>query len=296
VFAGLMLAVLLAALDQTIVATALPTIVGELHGLEHMSWAVTAYLLAATIGLTVYGKLGDQFGRKPVFLFAISVFLLGSALTGLAQTMGQLIAFRAVQGIGGGGLTIGAQAIVGELIAPRERGRYIGAFFGMFGLASVAGPLLGGYLTDAWSWRWCFYINLPLAAVTLAIVTAVLRLPRHPTRPRLDYLGAALLAAAVTCMVLATGWGGIRYAWASPTIVGLGVAAAVLLGGFVLAERRAPSRSCRYGCSAAGCSTSPTGSAWSLAWCCLAPSSTSRRSSRWPRVPAPPRPDCGCCR
>jgi MFS family permease len=240
VFAGLMLAVLLAALDQTIVATALPTIVGELHGLEHMSWAVTAYLLAATIGLTVYGKLGDQFGRKPVFLFAISVFLLGSALTGLAQAMGQLIAFRAVQGIGGGGLTIGAQAIVGELIAPRERGRYVGAFFGMFGLASVAGPLLGGYLTDAWSWRWCFYINLPLGAVTLAIVAAVLRLPRHPTRPRLDYLGAALLAAAVTCMVLATSWGGTRYAWASPTIVVLGVAAAVLLGGFVLAERRVP--------------------------------------------------------
>jgi len=239
VFAGLMLAVLLAALDQTIVATALPTIVGELHGLEHMAWAVTAYLLAATIGLTIYGKLGDQFGRKPVFLFAISVFLLGSALTGLAQSMGQLIAFRAVQGIGGGGLTIGAQAIIGELIAPRERGRYIGAFFGMFGLASVAGPLLGGYLTDAWSWRWCFYINLPLGALTLAIVTAGLHLPRHPTRPRLDYLGAALLAVAVTCMVLVTSWGGTRYAWASPTIIALGVAAPVLLGAFVLAERRA---------------------------------------------------------
>jgi MFS family permease len=213
VFAGLMLAVLLAALDQTIVATALPTIVGELHGLEHMSWAVTAYLLAATIGLIVYGKLGDQFGRKPVFVLAILVFLLGSALAGLAQTMGQLIAFRALQGIGGGGLTIGAQAIVGEFLAPRERGRYLGAFFGMFGLASVAGPLLGGYLTDAWSWRWCFYINLPLGAVTLAIVTAVLRLPRHPTRPHLDYLGAALLAAAVTCMLLVTSWGGTRYAW-----------------------------------------------------------------------------------
>jgi EmrB/QacA subfamily drug resistance transporter len=240
VFAGLMLAVLLAALDQTIVATALPTIVGELHGLEHMSWAVTAYLLAATIGLIVYGKLGDQFGRKPVFVLAILVFLLGSALAGLAQTMGQLIAFRALQGIGGGGLTIGAQAIVGEFIAPRERGRYLGAFFGMFGLASVAGPLLGGYLTDAWSWRWCFYINLPLGAVTLAIVTAVLPLPRHPTRPHLDYLGAALLAAAVTCMLLVTSWGGTRYAWASPTIIALGVAAAVLLGGFVLAERRAP--------------------------------------------------------
>jgi EmrB/QacA subfamily drug resistance transporter len=240
VLAGLMLAVLLAALDQTIVATALPTIVGELHGLEHMAWVVTAYLLAATIGLTVYGKLGDQFGRKPVFLFAISVFLLGSALTGLAQTMGQLIAFRAVQGLGGGGLTVGAQAILGELIAPRERGRYIGAFFGMFGLASVAGPLLGGYLTDAWSWRWCFYINLPLGAVTLAVVAVVLRLPHHPTRPRLDYLGAALLAAAVTCMVLVTSWGGTRYGWASPTIVALGVAATVLLGGLVLAERRAP--------------------------------------------------------
>jgi MFS family permease len=153
--------------------------------------------------------------------------------------MGQLIAFRAVQGIGGGGLTIGAQAIIGELIAPRERGRYIGAFFGMFGLASVAGPLLGGYLTDAWSWRWCFYVNLPLGALTLAIVTAVLHLPRHTTRPRLDYLGAALLAAAVTCMVLVTSWGGTRYAWASPTVLVLGLVAAVLLGAFVLAERRA---------------------------------------------------------
>jgi EmrB/QacA subfamily drug resistance transporter len=239
VFSGMMLAVLLAALDQTIVATALPTIVGELHGLEHMSWVITAYLLSSTIALTIYGKLGDQFGRKPVFLFAIVVFLVGSALTGLAQDMGQLIAFRALQGIGGGGLMISMQAIIGDLLSPRERGRYMGLFGAVFAVSSVAGPLIGGFLTDNWSWRWCFYINLPLGVVTIAVVAAVLKLPKPTARPILDYLGAALLAAAVTSIILVTSWGGTEYDWDSPTILLLGAAAAVLLGAFVLAERRA---------------------------------------------------------
>ncbi len=197
-FVGLMLAMLLAALDQTIVATALPTIVGELNGLEHLSWVVTAYLLASTIGLPIYGKIGDLFGRKPIFLFAIAVFLVGSALSGAAQSMGELIAFRALQGIGGGGLMIGAQAIVGDIIPPRQRGRYAGLMGSVFGLASIAGPLIGGYLTDNVGWRWVFYINLPLGLAAFATVLVTLHLHK-PTgaRPRLDYAGTGLLGAVL---------------------------------------------------------------------------------------------------
>ncbi len=239
IYSALMLAILLAALDQTIVATALPTIVSDLGGLSHLSWVVTAYILASTATTQVWGKLGDQYGRKYLFIAAIVIFLVGSALSGLAQSMTELIAFRALQGVGGGGLMVLAQAIVGDIVPPRERGKYQGAFGAVFGVASVIGPLLGGFFVDNLSWRWVFYINLPIGAVALVVVTAVLPASSARRHHSIDYAGATFLAGFATCVVLATSWGGTTYPWSSPEIIGLFAGSAVLLGAWWQSARRA---------------------------------------------------------
>ncbi|MFJ9826366.1 DHA2 family efflux MFS transporter permease subunit [Streptomyces sp. NPDC101160] len=236
---ALLLGLLLAALDQTIVSTALPTIVSELGGMEHLSWVVTAYMLASTAATPLWGKLGDQYGRKRLFQGAIVLFLIGSALCGIAQNMPQLIAFRAVQGLGGGGLMVLSMAIVGDLVSPRERGRYQGMFGAVFGSANVLGPLLGGLFTEHLSWRWVFYINLPIGVVALFVIAAVLHIPVGATRHTIDYLGTFLIASVATCLVLVASLGGTTWAWGSAQIVGLVVLGAVLLGCFVLVERRA---------------------------------------------------------
>ena len=239
VFGALMLGMLLAALDQTIVATALPTIVGDLGGLNHLSWVVTAYLLTSTAVTPLWGKLSDLYGRRPTFQAAIAIFLVGSMLSGLSQNMVELIAFRAVQGLGGGGLMALAMAIVGDLVSPRERGRYQGWFGAVFALASVGGPLLGGFFTDQLSWRWIFYVNLPFGVAALIVTSVVLRIRFRPLEHRIDYLGSVLLIAAVTCVVVATTWGGNTYPWGSVQIIGLTIAAVALLALFLVWETRA---------------------------------------------------------
>ncbi|KOG31327.1 MULTISPECIES: MDR family MFS transporter [Streptomyces] len=236
---ALLLGMLLAALDQTIVSTALPTIVSELGGMEHLSWVVTAYMLASTAATPLWGKLGDQYGRKKLFQGAIVLFLIGSALCGIAQNMPQLIAFRAVQGLGGGGLMVLSMAIVGDLVPPRERGRYQGLFGAVFGATSVLGPLLGGLFTEHLTWRWVFYINLPIGIVALFVIAAVLHIPVRSTRHTIDYLGTFLIASVATCLVLVASLGGTTWAWGSAQIIGLAVLGAVLLVWFVYVERRA---------------------------------------------------------
>jgi EmrB/QacA subfamily drug resistance transporter len=239
VFSGLLLAMLLAALDSTIVATALPTIVGELGGLDRLAWVVTAYLLAQTVVTPLYGKLGDLYGRKRVLQIAIVIFLVGSALCGASQSMIQLILFRALQGIGGGGLMVTTLAVIGDVVSARERGRYQGVFGAVFGVSSVAGPLLGGYFTTHLSWRWIFYVNLPLGLLALAVLAVTLPPGTGAIRRSIDYRGAALLAAALTGIVLATDLGGTVYPWASPMPLGLAGVALVSTVAFVLVERRA---------------------------------------------------------
>ena len=239
VFGGLMLVMLVAALDSTIVATALPTIVGDLGGLSHISWVVTAYLLAQTVVTPLYGKLGDLYGRKIVLQTGLVIFIVGSALCGLSHTLPELIAFRAVQGLGGGGLIVSAQATVGDVVTPRQRGRYQGLFGAVFGLAFVVGPLLGGAITTSLSWRWIFYINLPVGLVALVVIGIALPKTRRDGHHRIDYLGVSILALGLSALVLFVSLGGSTLAWGSGASVTLAVAAVVLLGAFVLVERRA---------------------------------------------------------
>jgi len=238
-FAALMLVLLLAALDQTIVSTALPTIVGELGGLSYLSWVVTAYLLASTVVTPIYGKLGDLYGRKIVLQSAIVVFLAGSAACGLSRNMVELIAFRFVQGIGGGGLMVTTIAVIGDLIPPRERGRYQGLFGGVWSLATLIGPLLGGFFVDQLTWRWIFYINLPLGLVALAVIAGTFRLRPARRAHAVDYLGAALLAGALGCIILFTSLGGTTLPWDSPAMIALLALASILAAGFAIAEKSA---------------------------------------------------------
>jgi EmrB/QacA subfamily drug resistance transporter len=238
IFLALMLVLLLASLDQTIVSTALPTIVGDLGGLSRLSWVVTAYLLSATVAGPLYGKLGDLYGRKKVLQSAIVIFLAGSVLCGIAQDMLQLIAFRALQGLGAGGLMVVTFAVVGDIIPPRERGKYQGYFGGVFGVSTVVGPLLGGFLVDHLSWRWIFYVNVPIGIVALSVIAVAFHARAAKLRHAMDYVGAALLAALLSSIVLFTSLGGTTWAWGSGRIVALIALSIVLLPAFVWAEHR----------------------------------------------------------
>jgi EmrB/QacA subfamily drug resistance transporter len=239
-FGGIMLATLLAALDQTIVATALPRIVADLHGFSHLSWVVTAYLLSSTVTVPLYGKLSDLYGRRRLFVVAISIFLAGSALCGAARSMGELIAFRALQGLGAGGLIPLSQAAVADLFPPRERGRYQGFIGAMWATAAVAGPLLGGTLTDAASWRWIFFVNLPLGAAALVVVMRTMRMPFAVREHRIDVLGAITLSAGLTALLLALAWGGTTHPWLSVEVLGCGLGGLALLAAFAARQRRVP--------------------------------------------------------
>ncbi len=238
VFSGLQLGMLLAALDQTIVSTALPTIVGDLGGLNHLSWVVTAYLLTSTAAVPLYGKISDLYGRKIVFQVAIITFLVGSVASGAAQSMLMLVIARGLQGVGGGGLMAMSMIIIGDIISPRERGRYQGYMGATFAAASVIGPLVGGFFTDSISWRWIFYINIPLGLVALVVTSSVLNLPFARREHAVDYVGSALMVAGVSCLLLVAVWGGNEYDWSSPRIAVLAATGLVLLAGFTWWEGR----------------------------------------------------------
>src|SRR4051794_29530976 len=235
-----MLATLLAALDQTIVATAVPAIVRDLHGFDRLSWVITAYLLTSTVSIPLYGKLSDIYGRRRMFVVAITIFLIGSALCGLAGSMNQLIAARAFQGLGAGGLIPLSQAAIADLFSPRERGRYQGYIAAVWAAASIAGPLLGGTLTAFVSWRWIFYINLPLGALALFVVLRTMSARQDVRQHRIDYIGAVLLTVGVTSILLAAAWGGVQYPWDSARVVGVAALGVVLLIAFLWVERRVP--------------------------------------------------------
>ncbi|MFC7721949.1 MDR family MFS transporter [Nonomuraea recticatena] len=248
VLPGLMAAMVLAMLDNMIVGTAMPRIVEELGGLTHLSWVVTAYVLGTTVSTPIWGKIGDLYGRKNIFMGSIVLFMLGSVLCGMAGSsmlggpedgMTQLIAFRALQGLGAGGLMVNAMAIIGDLVPPRERGQYQGVMAGVMSLAMIAGPLVGGFITDHLDWRWAFYVNLPVGAVALALLAVKLKLPKLRSQARIDWLGAALLSIGITALVLITTWGGNDYDWASPQILGLAALAVVSIAVFIPVERRA---------------------------------------------------------
>ena len=236
---GLLLAILLAMLDNLIVSTALPRIVGDLGGVAHLSWVVTAYILASTITTPFYGKLGDMYGRKKFFIAAILIFLAGSALSGLSQSMTELISFRAIQGLGAGGLMVGAMATLGDIVAPRERGRYMSYMMVVMMLATIGGPLVGGFITTDFSWRWIFYINLPVGGAALVYLMATLHVPGHRVGHKIDYLGGSLLAVAVTSLILLATWGGTEYRWGSGQIIGLGILTVAAAAGFLFTETRA---------------------------------------------------------
>jgi EmrB/QacA subfamily drug resistance transporter len=236
---GLLLAILLAMLDNLIVSTALPRIVGDLGGVAHLSWVVTAYILASTITTPFYGKLGDMYGRKKLFIGAIIIFLIGSALSGLSQSMAELIMFRALQGLGAGGLMVGAMATLGDIVAPRERGRYMSYMMVVMMLATIGGPLLGGFITTNFSWRWIFYINLPVGGAALVYLMAVLHMPAKKVSHKIDYLGGSLLAVAATSLILLATWGGTEYRWGSGQIIGLALLTVAATIGFCITETRA---------------------------------------------------------
>ena len=239
VLPGLLMAILLAMLDQLIVGTALPRIVGSLGGVTHLAWVVTAYVLASTVTTPFYGKLGDMYGRKKLFIFAIVIFLVGSALSGLSQNMAQLIGFRALQGLGAGGLMVGAMATLGDIVAPRERGRYMSYMMVVMMLATIGGPLLGGFITTNFSWRWIFYINIPVGGAALVYLMATLHVPAKKVSHKIDYLGGSLLAVAATSLILLATWGGSEYRWGSGQIIGLGLLTVAATAGFLLTETRA---------------------------------------------------------
>jgi EmrB/QacA subfamily drug resistance transporter len=236
---GLLLAMMLAMLDQLIVGTALPRIVGDLGGISHLSWVVTAYVLASTVTTPFYGKLGDMYGRKKLFIFAITVFLIGSAASGFSQSMAELIAFRAIQGLGAGGLMVGAMATLGEIVPPRERGKYMSYFMVVMMFATVGGPLLGGWITQAISWRWIFFINLPVGGAALFYLIFVMNLPKRRVEHRVDYAGGILLGVAATVIILVATWGGTEYAWGSWQVLAMIALAVLAIIGFIRVEQRA---------------------------------------------------------